>query len=157
VSNNDSWIPEDPSEIIKAMAQAEKEAPKRLDDLMFMSLPDAVLQSAIEKAWDRFKSDYLQKIVEAALKERVEERVKVICSTWTDASIDAAIYGRLQKIADGIALDAGKTFWAAVGSNVLSMVVGHISQDTVIKTCSTCNRVYGPNFSGNCSCGSYVC
>ena len=146
-------------------------AADRLRSLMVQALPDETINQAILAAWDCFTKDIPEKknsygridqhfkrsefgqLVEAHLLERVKARIVAVCGAWDDKKIDDEIMSQLRCLVEKAANTSKRVFWEAIGENIVGRAVDQMGGR--LKSCS-CGRVYGREFSGNCSCGNVI-
>lgn len=158
---------DDPSD-----AQIMGAAAERLRGLIIQALPDETINAAILAVWDRFTKDTpekrnshggieqhprrsdLGKLIDVHLMDRVQARIKAVCEAWDDQVIDNAIMARLSLLVDNAANSSKAVFWEAIGSNIVEAALNRIGGRT--KECSSCGRLYGLKFSGECQCGGWV-
>lgn len=144
--------------------KAQKDAKERLAAILFLSLPDEVVQTEIEKVWkdlttedasnryNRSKSQLAQ-WVEEALVTRVKERIEVVTSALTDDTIDGAILDKVGSMVEQASTNAKTIFWQAVGHHIVQHCFNQATAN--YKSCS-CGRLYADHFNGQCPCGNYV-
>lgn len=138
---------------------------EKMRAVMFCALPDDHIEAALKEEWKKFlegshdqyrgrTEPALRRMVREHLHERVKERFETIAKGFDTATIDEAIYARLADIAGKAGESFQKTFWTAIGRNIVGDLISKISNELGRK-CS-CGAVVMGGYTNCHNCGTWI-